>query len=54
MRQERLEERIVRVLEETRSVAATANLLRLPPDRVQKVALMAFGRGRLDVRLSDY
>lgn len=48
------DETVVHVLEETRSVAVTARHLHLPVRDVQRVAMMAFGLGRLDVALSDY
>ena len=50
----RLEETVVHVLEETRSVADTARQLHLSVGDVQRVAMMAFGLGRLEVSLSDY
>ena len=49
-----LEETVVHVLEETRSVAVTAQHLHLSLRDVQRVAMMAFGLGRLDVALMDY
>jgi hypothetical protein len=49
-----LEEAVVHVLEETRSVADTARHLKIPVRDVQRVAMMAFGLGRLDVALVDY
>ena len=49
-----LEETVVHVLEETRSVADTARQLHLSVGVVQRVAMMAFGLGRLEVALSDY
>src|ERR1041385_2340834 len=41
------EESVITVLEETRSVAATARQLHMPLRDVQRVAMMAFGLGRL-------
>lgn len=48
------DETVLHVLEETRSVAVTARHLHLPLRDVQRVAMMAFGLGRLEVALSDY
>lgn len=48
------EESVVVTLEETRSVRETADRLALPLDRVQRVAMMAFGLGHLEVDLKDY
>lgn len=50
----RWEETVIHALEETRSVDATAQRLRMPVFQVQRVALMAFGLGRLEVDLLDY
>jgi len=49
-----LEESVIQTLESTRSVSATAEQMALPLRDVQKVAMMAFGLGRLDVGLRDY
>lgn len=49
-----LDETVVHVLEETRSVADTARCLHLAVVDVQRIAMMAFGLGRLEVALSDY
>lgn len=48
------QESVINVLEETRSVHDTARHLKIPVREVQKVALMAFGLGRLEVQLKDY
>ena len=48
------EESVVITLEETRSVRETADRLSLSVDKVQRVALMAFGLGHLEVDLKDY
>lgn len=48
------QESVINVLEETRSVHETARHLNIPIREVQKVALMAFGLGRLEVQLKDY
>lgn len=49
-----LEESVIQALEATRSVSATAEQLAIPVDHVQKVAMMAFGLGRLEVGLRDF
>lgn len=48
------EESVIHALEETRSCSDTARHLGLPLEHVQRVAMMAFGLGRLEVDLSDY
>ncbi len=48
------DEAIVEALQETRSVSRTAARLCVPLEQVQRVALMAYGLGRLDVDLADY
>lgn len=48
------EEAVIQCLTQTRSVGLTATLLDLPVDRVQRVAMMAFGLGRLEIDLVDY
>lgn len=48
------EERVVQALEETRSVTLTARRLSLPEPQVQRVAMMAYGLGRLEIDLMDY
>lgn len=48
------QESVITILEETRSVHDTARHLKIPVQEVQKVALMAFGLGRLEVQLKDY
>ena len=45
---------VLTVLEETRSIQDTARALGMPIREVQKVAMMAFGLGHLDVALSDF
>lgn len=47
-------ERVVQELLSTRSVARTANALGLSEAEVQKIALIAFGLGRLEQALVDY
>lgn len=49
-----VEESVIHTLEETRSVADTARCLGMPVPAVQRVAMMAFGLGRLDVSLTDF
>lgn len=48
------EENLIHTLEETRSVADTARFHQLSVEDVKRVAMMAFGLGRLDVALNDY
>ena len=48
------DESVILVLEETRSVAETAQFLELPINDVKRVAMMAFGLGRLEVDLKDF
>lgn len=48
------EESIILLLAQTRSVGTTASRLHLPLGRVQRVAMMAYGLGHLDVDLVDY
>ena len=48
------DEAVVHALESTRSVTRTAAELRMPVPQVQRVAMMAFGLGRLDVSLLDF
>ena len=48
------EQTVINSLAETRSVGKTADRLELPERHVQRVALMAFGLGRLEVNLIDF
>jgi hypothetical protein len=48
------QESVICVLEETRSVQDTARALNLSVRDVQKVAMMAFGLGRLECQLKDF
>lgn len=49
-----VEEEIIHSLRETRSVDDTARRLEVPVPQVQRVAMLAFGLGRLEVDLVDY
>lgn len=48
------EESVIHSLEETRSIQETARVLEIPVRIVQKIAMMAFGLGRLEVALNDF
>lgn len=48
------EESVIHCLEETRSIQETARVLEIPVRIVQRIAMMAFGLGRLEVALKDF
>lgn len=50
----KVDDAIARTLEETRSVGATARRHDLAESEVQRVALLLFGLGRLNVDLVDF